>query len=266
MIIFGEAASDYIVRSSAFKTTSFSFTTLAISNWVDRAATLVLTIKLQDFSKSFYWFSSNCDQWAATNLITFLFCFMNIWNRLYEILAKRKKKKQRIITVTEMMKPRSEVDLKRLDKSCKDVGTRYSIVVSFTAIHQIFSVPQAQLLPFSNWGWVGKNRQHDFGRKWVISQNAGPLIAVSHELACGKKDAVGWRCYDNIDFFSQPMVDTTTPVRPIGGAAFITPNITIQMNKFDWHQFASGGYKELAKLVASGTKTDRGSVQLDPWV
>ena len=172
-----------------------------------------------------------------------------------------------IITITlHCIRKKNRFTARRLYQASINITARCSSIVAFTAIRQIFAVPQTKLLPSSH-GWrIGESRQHQLWRKWVVTRNQRPLgCLVSYELARRQKNATARGCYYSVYMVFQAWVLVASPIRPVVGSTSAS-DITIHVDQFDWCQFAAGRNKELAKPVVSGSKTHQICIQLYPPV
>ena len=171
-----------------------------------------------------------------------------------------------IITITlHCIRKKNRFNARRLYQASINITARCSSVVAFTAVLQIFAVPQTKLLPSSH-GWrIGESRQHQLWRKWVVTRNQRPLVCSSYELARRQKNATSQGCYYSVYFGFQARLWAASPIRLVDGSSS-TSDITIHVDQFDWCQFAAGRNKELAKPVVSGSKTHQICIQLYPPV
>jgi len=96
-----------------------------------------------------------------------------------------------------------------------------------------------------------------------MSGNFGSLGATRDELTRRQNNAISRSCQDNIDVITHC---TTAPVRPMVDFVLGTRDVTIQMDKFNCQQAATGWNGERAKLVAFRAKTHWGCVKLDPGI
>ena len=173
-----------------------------------------------------------------------------------------------IITITlHCIRKKNRFTARCLYQASINITARCSSIVAFTAIRQIFAVPQTKLLPSSH-GWrIGESRQHQLWRKWVVTRNQRPLgCLVSYELARRQKNATARGCYYSVYMVFHAWVLVASPIRPMVSFECITRHITIHVDQFDWCQFAAGRNKELAKPVVSGSKTHQICIQLYPPV
>ena len=103
-----------------------------------------------------------------------------------------------------------------------------------------------------------------------MSWNYGPLVgalpALPDELSCRQKNHIGRGCYGNIDVVTQGAMCTAAPVRPMADFVLVARDVTMQVNKFNCQQTATGWNRELTKLVVFGAKTHRACVKLDPGI
>ena len=99
-----------------------------------------------------------------------------------------------------------------------------------------------------------------------MSGNFGSLGATRDELTRRQNNSISRSCQDNIDVITKAAMCTAAPVRPMVDFVRGTHDITVQMDKFNCQQAATGWNGELAKLVALRAKTHWDCVKLDPEV
>lgn len=134
-------------------------------------------------------------------------------------------------------------------------------VVPLARIHQIFTIPQTQLLV-----WVNRIRTGEQQNKLpgipCISGNSGILSIVRyHKLILRQKNMIRSGNYDNINY---SLMVATAPVRPVGTASRVTSHVSGPMNQFNGSQTSARANVKPAKLVILCAKTHRRGSQFVP--
>lgn len=155
-----------------------------------------------------------------------------------------------------------------LDIKSINITAHFSSIVGFGVIHQIFTIPHAQLLARVHPVRMGEKRQDDFWGMRVISRNLWPPSSTRikrEELTRRQKSVISRCCYDDRDMIFKISFASTAPERPVRcGASSITGNVAVQMNQFHSSQLATGRSVKPAIVAVFRAKTHRWGICLLP--
>lgn len=108
-------------------------------------------------------------------------------------------------------------------------GVNLAADSSIVEVHQILTIPHAELLARVHW-IRSEKRQGNLWRQWVKSGKRCPLsTAMCEELTQGQNGVIAWCCYDDIGMIFQDVMVATAPEGPGSNAASLVGHVVAQV-------------------------------------